>query len=270
MLISSAPPASLAFLPDELGLPPTLFSSGANLAVAGAETEDLLGPNQNLDPIASEVGAFLALASAGALQPSPDDLYVVWIGANDLRRQIKDVGTVQIDVGVERIIATIQALQDNAGAERILVPNLPDVGLSLDLSDQQSDLATRATEEWNETLASALDFVVGADVTTLDAFCLANALIRFKRLDTENNCLDSDGFPTCQGLLLFDEIHATESIHKSFGIGAQAAIECDRSEVDSAQVRKCVAEFTRTQVKDGRLTRRESRAIKQCVGEAQG
>ena len=103
MLISSAPPASLAFLPDELGLPPEVFDDGANLAVSGAETEDLLGPNQNLDPLASEVGAFLALACAGAIQPGPDDLYVVWIGANDIRRQIKAVGDVQIDVGIERI-----------------------------------------------------------------------------------------------------------------------------------------------------------------------
>ncbi|MGH1477219.1 MAG: SGNH/GDSL hydrolase family protein [Geminicoccales bacterium] len=270
MLISSAPPALIAFLPDELGLPPTLLSSGANLAVSGAETEDLLGPGQNLDPIDSEIGAFFALASTGAIQPSPEDLYVVWIGANDIRRQIEDVGDVQIDVGVERIISSIQALQDNVGAQRFLVPNLPDVGLSLDLSDQQSDLATLATKQWNETLASALDFVAGADVTTLDAFCLTNALIRFGKLDTKNNCLDSDTFPTCQGLLLFDEIHATESIHKSFGIGAQAAIECGNSETGSKQVGKCVAEFTRAQVKDRHLTRQEGRAINRCVGKTQG
>lgn len=267
MLISSAPPALLAFLPDELGLPPALFGGGTNLAVAGAETEDLLGPDQNLDLLASEVGAFLALASANKIQPGPEDLYVVWIGGNDIRRQIRDVGSVRLDVGVARIVDTIRALHDNVGAQRFLVPNLPDVGLSLDLTDDEKELATLATKQWNEALDSALEWVVGPDVTPFDAFCLTNALIRFGKLDTESACLDSNAYPACRALLLFDDIHGTASIHRTFGVGAQAAIECGNEATSSMHFQKCVSKFTLARVRDGLLTRNESHAINQCVAK---
>lgn len=274
MFVSSAPPATLGLfglLQLPIVPPADTFTAGANLAVAGAETTDLISsPDPTLPPelneLSSEIGAFFALAQAGILMPGPADLYVIWIGGNDIRRQIKDAEPVQIEAGVGRILAAIAALQDAVGAERFLVPNLPDVGLSLDLDEDESDLATQVTTNWNDTLSAALTTLESPDVIQLDTFCLTNALIKFARLDTERSCLESNALPACKGLLFFDEIHATSDVHRSFAIGAQAALTCDaEATTGPIQMRRCVRRFTRAQFREGELTLAGRLAINQCV-----
>ena len=278
MAVSSAPPASLAFFGSSLGLPPEtlaeIFSSGANLAVAGAETADLLpDPGDPFpNPLASELGAFLALVELGVLMPTPADLFVVWAGGNDVRRSIKDGQPVDIQGGVARILATMGELSSRVGAQRFLTPGLPDVGLSLDLDEGQRVRATAATKEWNEVLAAALaGFAASNDVEVvpLDAFCLTEALIDFGRLDTESSCLESDDYPICRRKLLFDDIHATSVAHRTFGIGGQAALECHWAGSWPGGQRRCVARVTREQVWRGFLPLAGAWAINRCVGGRQ-
>ncbi len=263
MAVSSAPPASLLLFGSDLGISPEvsaeIFAGGANVAVSGAETRNL----------ALEVGLFLA--QAGALDPRPTDAFVVWIGGGDIRSAVKDplAGEIEevIEKGVAEILGAIAVLNDGVGARRFLIPNLPDVGLTLDLDEAQSNLATAATKLWNVALDAGLAGLaaqIDVDVVPLDAFCLTEALIKFGRLDTESSCLEGNDYPACKGKLLFDDIHPTSAAHRTLGIAGQAALECAG---EGPWHRWCVSRVTRDQVRRGLLPLAGALAIRACVGK---
>lgn len=104
--------------------------TGDNYAVGGARVaEDTVGALGPTPSVASQVQAYLG-ASGG--QADPDALYSVWAGANDIFA-IAQGAPVEETLGtaVSTQVGLIGALQ-NAGARYILVPTLPDMGITPD------------------------------------------------------------------------------------------------------------------------------------------
>jgi outer membrane lipase/esterase len=103
--------------------------SGDNYAAGGALVgEDDASPLGPIPSLATQMNNYLA-ANGG--QADPNALYTVWGGANDLFSVAADPSQAQVIIGGAvtaqiGIVGTLQA----AGAQYVLVPNLPDIGLT--------------------------------------------------------------------------------------------------------------------------------------------
>jgi len=138
---------------------------GANVAVDSADP--VLGPQPSL---ATQAGAYLA-ANGG--KADPDALYSVWGGANDMYLVLLGLQTPEAGiagaVGPEAgIVGTLQA----AGARYVLVPSMPDLGLTPRARAagevgmaQATALATAYNDALYGTLAAA-----GLSVIPVDTF----------------------------------------------------------------------------------------------------
>src|SRR5690606_38009137 len=99
---------------------------GDNHAVGGARVaEDVVGALGPTPSVASQVRSFL---DAGGVDP--DALYSVWGGANDVFAVAAGAPPEQtIATAVGTQIGLVGALQE-AGARYVLVPSLPDMGVT--------------------------------------------------------------------------------------------------------------------------------------------
>lgn len=142
--------------------------TGDNYAVGGAmvgtDRGGALGPTPSL---ATQMSNYLASTGGRA---NPDALYTVWGGANDLF-SVTDPAQAPAIIGaaVTAQVGIVGTLK-NAGARYILVPNIPDLGLTpsfiaQDMAAQGTALATA----YNNGLYGALNSA-GLRVIPLDTF----------------------------------------------------------------------------------------------------
>lgn len=140
--------------------------TGNNYAVRGARAGESFTNQQgaHTPSVSEQVDNYLAKHT-----PSSQGIYSVWVGANDLFN-------VQ---GPADLLAAVNSTQDSvqklhrAGANYILVPNIPDVGLTpLKVSNAAaSQAATQGASIYNNLLLSKLQST-GANVIVLDTFSL--------------------------------------------------------------------------------------------------
>jgi phospholipase/lecithinase/hemolysin len=185
-------------------------------------------------------------------QANADDLYLIWIGANNYLRSPEDK-TVEvvnngISYGIDRLI--------RAGARNVMVFNLPDLGKAprarkidnmLELNSETSKELSAITLKHNKILfrqmvhlrdrypnTNFIYFDVNKVVTqmlknpsyfgftnTQDACYLPKPKVR-SILDIEENMSDGAKIDSCEGYLFFDDIHPVTQAHK---IMAQKARE---------------------------------------------
>lgn len=114
----------------------------------------------------------------------PKALYTVWIGANDLieagnQKDIKQAVAILTEAATSEI-SSINRLHD-AGASTILVPNLPDVGLTPRmLKDSESSMkSTRAATLYNNMLFTGLN-KSQANVVPANTFALLQETVAHK------------------------------------------------------------------------------------------
>lgn len=149
-------------------------TGGDNFAAGGATIEP--GPGYPPNPptafapsLTDQVNAYLA-ANGG--QADPHALYSVWGGANDLFFLLSGATTqAQFLAAAGDQVALVGALQ-NAGARYVLVPTLPDVGLTpFGLSQGAAGSAglTQLSTAYNATLFGGLQ-AQGLRVIPLDVF----------------------------------------------------------------------------------------------------
>lgn len=150
---------------------------GTNYAVGGARTgtntAGALGP---IDSMATQISRYLASNGGRA---DPNALYTVWGGANDLfaivagaPAQATITSAVTSQVG---IIGSLQA----AGARYVLVPTVPDLGVTpafLAQGPVASATATQLTTTYNNALYSSLG-AAGLRVIPLDTFHLLQEIV---------------------------------------------------------------------------------------------
>lgn len=154
--------------------------NGNNYAIGGARAGiDTVrtfptGPNSGIDvPVAStntQTNNYLANNRV-----DPNGLYVVWAGANDLLAINDNPANALGIVGaaVNSQIGTVTALK-NAGANYILVPNIPDVGLTPDAISGGSAAqaqSTAITGLYNQSMLNGVA-ATGANIIPLDTFSL--------------------------------------------------------------------------------------------------
>lgn len=141
--------------------------SGNNYAIGGARAG--LDVEREGLPVASaktQLDSYLENNSVDS-----KGLYSVWIGANDLLAVVEDLPNKDsiISEAVEGQVGIINKLHNN-GANYILVPNIPDVGLTPYLSalgQGLQDFGTEMSDQYNDTLYSGIK-QTGANVIPLD------------------------------------------------------------------------------------------------------
>lgn len=163
-------------------------------------------------------------------------LYAVWGGGNDyLFGQNPDV--VQI---VKNISNSVELLAQ-AGAQNILVFNLPDLGKTpIVLGSANSPILTAATNAHNAVLATSIaqlsNNIPGVNIIPVDINSLFNQAIanpgEFGFKDVTTSCVIykitiNQVLKTCDNpndFLFFDEVHPTTNAHKLVAEAALAAI----------------------------------------------
>ena len=152
-------------------------TTGNNYAIGGARSgidlqhdkyEDTTGKHLPVYSTRSQVDRYLADKNIDS-----KGLYTVWTGANDLFAVVKDVPNASniISAAVSDEVATVKKLHDN-GANYIVVPNIPDVGLTPNfVGTPLATFGTGLVNQYNEALYSGVKNT-GANVIPLDTFSL--------------------------------------------------------------------------------------------------
>lgn len=211
---------------ERLGLPlrPSR-AGGTNHAVGGARVRG--GP----DDLRSQANVYLGRARrAGG--PDANALHVVWGGANDVLGAGYAPDRDRVVAEAATAVGTIAGDLADAGAARVLVLSLPDVGRTPALRAGGPVLAAegrRLTQAFNAALAPALDRVErrhsALRLTRLDVFALAERVFAdpgasgFRDVSTPCQALRGS---SCDGVLFWDQIHPTSYAH---GRLAGAALE---------------------------------------------
>ncbi len=216
-----------------------------NHAIAGAFTgfDGLSGPIGVL----SQVGNFLG--SGGSFQP--DDLVVVWAGANDYFF-ISAPPEVLVENTVSNLAQAVTDLVLIGNARRFLIPNLPNLGNTpLGLSQGQAvvdglnDLTAAHNAVLAETMAALADGL-GVEILIVNVnAAFAEVLKRQKLFGYDNvtgSCLiqlpDGTRPPTgdcgfdpidSTGVLFWDLIHPTGSAHELLAAFAHATLVASES-----------------------------------------
>lgn len=151
---------------------------GTNYAAGGARvgtnTTGALGP---IPSLATQVNTYLSSTGGRA---DPNALYTVWGGANDLFA-ITSGGanpTTTIGAAVTAQVGIIGTLQ-TAGARYILVPTIPDLGVTPGFRAQGTAAAAAGTQlstTYNTALFDAID-TAGFRVIPLDTFTLLREIV---------------------------------------------------------------------------------------------
>ena len=176
-------------------------------------------------------------------QVDPNGLYVVWAGANDLLAAAEDPANAQATIlgAVASQAETINTLKDN-GANYILVPNIPDIGLTPRAIDQgpvAQAQSTGATSLYNQFMLSGVA-ATGANIIPLDMFSLTQEIIAspaqygFTNV-TDEACGDNNSSLTCgrntlvetdanETYFFADSIHPTGATHQLIADYANAVV----------------------------------------------
>ncbi len=199
-------PVWVEFLANNLG------AGLENYAWGGATTAGSSGGIPGLD---LQVGSFLGSGpSFGS-----DTLFTVWAGPNDFFQ-----GATDPVPSVDNIITAVQALED-AGAKHILVPNMPDLGitpgaLSLSLAEQAG--LTGLTGLFNSYLHDELTALMGegfgAVLYEMDVQRILNSIIASSTFDNNTQgaypTLGLTAWAAAGDYLFWDDVHPTTAAHK--------------------------------------------------------
>lgn len=194
---------------------------GTNYAVGGALTHG--GTNS----LREQADDFLAGRRRGGIDAKA--LYVVWGGGNDLLAAMFDPSPGRIPRAAASAIAKIVADLFKAGAKHVLVPNLPDVGMTPAVRTQSPVVAAAARQlslAFNEALERELSSLEAGDARLyrLDVMALAERVLAdpgtagFVNLATP--CFGTG----CEGFLFFDQVHPTAYAHRRLAAAALATI----------------------------------------------
>ena len=155
-----------------LGLPAPVHSGdgGSNYAHGGAQIR--LGASAFIDPLTVQKDDYLAASSGVA---DPEALYIVYGGGNDMRDTSVNIATAAND-----LVSIVEDLLD-AGATSIVVPNLPDLGVTPEVTEfgqGAGNASTARTLQFNAAVDSGLEQLNADDrIVRFDVFGQLNAII---------------------------------------------------------------------------------------------
>ena len=221
--------------------------TGDNHAAGGARVGvDVNGALGFTPSLATQAAGYLADNGGRA---DPDALYTVWGGANDLFAVTSDPANAQAIIGgaVTAQVGIIGSLQA-AGARYVLVPNIPDLGVTPGFLAQGPGAAAQGTAlatTYNEALFGALA-ANGLSVIPVDTFSFLQEVVANPALFGISNVTGTACMPqiTAQSLtcnptslvspdapqthLFADGVHPASGAHVALADLAIAAIEAPR------------------------------------------
>ena len=197
---------------------------GSNYAWAGALTADdrPLGGGLIIPSINTQVSTYLG--SQGGLA-SADALHIVFGGGNDLAALLNNgfdsvTGALAAQLAAANILNSVTTLIA-AGADAILVPNLPDLGLT-PLYQGNSANANALTQEFNRALTAGLFDL--EEVIEFDTFAFLNSVIN-DFAESSAPCLTSTTLcDKPQDYLFFDDFHPTTRFYAGYAGALQLTI----------------------------------------------
>ena len=207
---------ALPLLPSRTG--------GTNHAVGGARAVG--GPNE----LRTQVHGYLAERGGRA---DPRTLYTVWVGGNDILAAgfTADPDVVGWDAAaaVGEAVATLGA----AGARMVLVPNLPDIGITPALRAVGPTAAAEARRRslaYDDALTLVLDRAEGRypdmAILRLDVHGLAERVLADPGAAGFRDVIDPcQSGPSCEGALFWDSIHPSTYAHARLAAAASVLIE---------------------------------------------
>lgn len=139
-------------------MPP--LAGGTNFAVGGNTSGDL---DEQLD-----------LYRETDNRPASDDLFFIWIGANDLLDQERPPNQI-----IENIAEHVTALAEQ-GAETFAIANLPPLGFVPAVNGEIADELNAASDEFNQRLSDqivALETSLGIEIYSLDTARAAEIIL---------------------------------------------------------------------------------------------
>jgi len=209
---------------------------GTNYAVAGARSS--ISDTISLD---TQVGVFLLNHS----QVAPGNaLYIVFIGANDIRDARDSINKIEQDTIIDRAIANIRnnvTLLKTAGAKNFLIVNVPDIGLAPEThiiaqatgNPALVQLASSLSIKFNKKLRRVAYDLKQDKSLHINRFNyykftrkLAKNYIKLGFTVNDLPCYDSTNFqflPGCEEganfdqYVFFDALHFTARVHKILG-----------------------------------------------------
>ncbi len=204
-----------------------------NFAVGGATSGTGNTINVALPGLTTQLDAFL-LSSPTV---NPNQLFVIWAGANDyIGGGITNPATVvgNLSTASQRLV--------NAGAQQILVPNLPDLGkIPAGLADPvQSAGLSQLSAAHNSGLRTSLQALSqqnpNLSIVPTDMAALFNAVItnpaRFGFTNVTQPCLNTTTGAVCASpdtFLFWDPLHPTAAGHRLISAYALDTVTAGRS-----------------------------------------
>jgi phospholipase/lecithinase/hemolysin len=189
-------------------------AGGTNYAYGGART--FTGGGGSVPTTQDQVNGYLASTSNVA---DPNALYTIWTGGNDINGVLGGDPLANFGTAATTVGTIAQALVD-AGAQNILINNLPNLGLVPGVTAAGPAAvagATSFTTTFNSILAGAVASVTGtADITLLDAFTLTSNIVAnpaaYGLTNVTDRCLAADNVTECANpddYLFYDDLHPT-------------------------------------------------------------
>jgi phospholipase/lecithinase/hemolysin len=217
-------PIWVDFIAPELGLTSNEISNFAfGGALSGYENlSDAFLPSLNFPGLLDQIDAFAA--EAGANGADPNALYVVWAGSNDFRTLTDPLAVATaITNAVTNLATSITALA-NLGAETIVVPNVPDLGIlpgNLDAGIVSE--ATAVSVVFNQALDQTLDNLeqtLGIDAIEVDTFSFIREITtsseEFSFTNVTEPLIQQPGSVNPNEFVFFDDVHPTTRVHELF------------------------------------------------------
>ncbi len=201
------------YLATSLGIaaPTPSLTGGTGNAFGGARTTvDGSSPS-----VQTQVNGYLA-GTGGAADPNA--IYTLWAGGNDVNYAVATSDFSAVPIAANGVAAIAQQLI-NAGAQSILVVNLPNIGITPLGQDSGNPAgATFLSNSFNSTLATALAGVTGGNIEVLDAFAITTNVVAnpaaFGLTNVTDRCFD--GITVCANpdeYLFWDDLHPTTYSH---------------------------------------------------------
>lgn len=223
-------PVWVEYLGQQLKLTPTPYTTlppgsstapnGINYAFGGSSAGDnnVIFPTAPFPGVLGQVKLFALSLTQSKHSADPNALYIVWGGANDYL--FGKVSDPQVPLNNLSIAVTLLA---KAGAKKIVVPNLPDLGkLPATRNTQFSNQLTALTNSHNARLAQNLkalhQIFPSVKIVVLDVNTLFNTAIKYPGVfgftNVTDACLTTIVCEKPNQYLFWDGYHPTTAAHK--------------------------------------------------------
>jgi outer membrane lipase/esterase len=186
-------------------------AGGTNYAIGGARLDPASGPTS----LPAQMQRHLKGSGL-----SRKRLYIVYGGGNDLiAAALGHAGDQLVDRAVEALRGMLSRLAEQ-GATDVLVPNLPDVGMTpaaRSAGQTEINRAARLTRRFNQALEAVLrdlETTTSVRLYRLDVAAMAErARIDPAALGFVNVTRPCVGLPSCEGYVFWDELHPTTAAY---------------------------------------------------------